>query len=198
MKRLASVAVGGAGAYLAYRWFALGNALPGLSMSAETAARKILRAVALGDAEAVLGVPAKLARAVAPNLVSALAAAADRFLLPEAGGVGPAPGEGRRQPRPDAGRADGPPRPRRRAHPRDGRRRAAHFARILTEYTMEPETPDRDDDVSSPYGPQTRTDDAAGGADSSPYETTPAAERPQAAKADPATGTETGDRKATG
>ncbi len=74
-----------------YRWFALGNALPGLSMSAETAARKILRGVALGDAEVVLTLPAKLAvlaRAVAPGLVSALAAAADRFILPEPGGVG--------------------------------------------------------------------------------------------------------------
>jgi short-subunit dehydrogenase len=75
-----------------YRWFALGNALPGLSMSAEAAARQILRAVALGDAEIVLTLPAKaavLARAVAPGLVSALAAAADRFILPEPGGVGP-------------------------------------------------------------------------------------------------------------
>lgn len=75
-----------------YRWFALGNALPGLSMSAEAAARAILRGVALGDAEVVLTVPARLAvlaRAVAPGLVSALAAAADRFVLPEAGGVGP-------------------------------------------------------------------------------------------------------------
>ena len=75
-----------------YRWFALGNALPGLSMSAESAARQILRGVALGDAEIVLGLPAQLAvlaRAVAPGLVSALAAAADRFILPEPGGVGP-------------------------------------------------------------------------------------------------------------
>ncbi len=75
-----------------YRWFALGNALPGLSMSAESAARQILRGVALGDAEIVLGLPAQLAvlaRAVAPGLVSALAAAADRLVLPEAGGVGP-------------------------------------------------------------------------------------------------------------
>ncbi|HEX4609097.1 MAG TPA: SDR family oxidoreductase [Urbifossiella sp.] len=74
-----------------YRWFALGDALPGLSMSAEAAARQILRGVALGDAEIVLTLPAKLAvlaRAVAPGLVSALAAAADRFVLPEPGGVG--------------------------------------------------------------------------------------------------------------
>ena len=47
-------------------------------------------------------------------------------------------------------------------------------------------TPDDDDDVTSPYGPQRRVDEAAGGADSSPYEATPAEERPAAA-ADPAT-----------
>lgn len=43
-----------------------------------------------------------------------------------------------------------------------------------------------DDDVSSPYGPQRHTDEAAGGADSSPYEAVPSDERPQAA-ADPGT-----------
>jgi hypothetical protein len=43
-----------------------------------------------------------------------------------------------------------------------------------------------DDDVTSPYGPQRRTDEAAGGADSSPYENVPSGERPAAA-ADPAT-----------
>lgn len=55
-------------------------------------------------------------------------------------------------------------------------------------------TPDRDDDVISPYGPQRRTDEAAGGADSSPLETTPSGERNQAAKDDPATAVESGDR----
>jgi hypothetical protein len=47
-------------------------------------------------------------------------------------------------------------------------------------------SPDRDDDVTSPYGPQRHVDEAAGGADSSPYETVPPEERPAAA-ADPAT-----------
>ncbi len=46
--------------------------------------------------------------------------------------------------------------------------------------------PDDDDEVTSPYGPQRHVDEAAGGADSSPYEATPADERPAAA-ADPAT-----------
>jgi NAD(P)-dependent dehydrogenase (short-subunit alcohol dehydrogenase family) len=75
-----------------YRWFALGNALPGMSTSAEAAARKILRGVALGDAEIVITLPAQLAvlaRAVAPGLVYRVAAEADRFLLPDPGGVGP-------------------------------------------------------------------------------------------------------------
>jgi NAD(P)-dependent dehydrogenase (short-subunit alcohol dehydrogenase family) len=75
-----------------YRWFALGAAFPLLSMSAEAAARQILRGVALGDAEIVLTLPAQLAvlaRAVAPGLVYKLAALADRFILPEPGGVGP-------------------------------------------------------------------------------------------------------------
>jgi hypothetical protein len=45
-------------------------------------------------------------------------------------------------------------------------------------------TPDRDDHApSSPYGPQDHIDEAAGGADSSPHEATPADERPAAARA---------------
>ncbi len=64
---------------------------------------------------------------------------------------------------------------------------------------MKPDkNPDRDDDVTSPYGPQRRTDEAAGGADGSPYETTPSAERPQVARDDPSTAAGSGDRKATG
>jgi NAD(P)-dependent dehydrogenase (short-subunit alcohol dehydrogenase family) len=90
-----------------YRWFALGNALPGLSQRAEAAARAILRAAAVGDAEVVLTVPAKLAvllRAVAPGMTAALAAAADRFILPAPGGVGPRAvrGEDSRGKTPDA------------------------------------------------------------------------------------------------
>jgi short-subunit dehydrogenase len=75
-----------------YRWFAAGVSVPGFSQSAESAARTILRAVALGDAEVVLTVPAKvavLANAVAPGLVSAVAAATNTHVLPGPGGVGP-------------------------------------------------------------------------------------------------------------
>jgi len=60
-----------------YAWFALGGGLPGLSMSAETAARKILSACARGDAEAILGLPAKVAvvaQALCPNLTAAVLA----------------------------------------------------------------------------------------------------------------------------
>ena len=48
--------------------------------------------------------------------------------------------------------------------------------------------PNRDPDMpSSPYGPQRgRVDEAAGGADSSPYEATPSGEKADAAD-DPAT-----------
>lgn len=72
-----------------YAWFAAGNATPFLSMSAETAARKIIDACAVGDAEAVLGLPAKLAvaaQALAPNLMAEVLALVDRHILPASGG----------------------------------------------------------------------------------------------------------------
>jgi NAD(P)-dependent dehydrogenase (short-subunit alcohol dehydrogenase family) len=81
-----------------YAWFALGNGMPGFSMSAETAARKILAACARGDAEAVLGLPAQLAaalRALCPNLVADALALVNRVLLPEPGGIGTAVARGR-------------------------------------------------------------------------------------------------------
>lgn len=74
-----------------YAWFALGNALPGLSMSADRAARQILAACARGDAEVILTLPARLAVAlngVCPNLVNDLSALVNRHILPEPGGVG--------------------------------------------------------------------------------------------------------------
>jgi short-subunit dehydrogenase len=81
-----------------YAWFALGNGLPGFSMSAETAARKILAACARGDAEAVLGWPAQLAaaaRALFPNLVADALALVNRVLLPDPGGIGSGVARGR-------------------------------------------------------------------------------------------------------
>ena len=68
-----------------YAWFALGNGLPGLSMGADTAARKILDACAAGDAEAVLGLPAKaavMAQGVAPNLTAAVLTASTAGCCP--------------------------------------------------------------------------------------------------------------------
>ena len=81
-----------------YAWFATGNSTPGFSMSAERAAGKILDACALGDAEAVLGLPAKLAVAaqgVCPNLTAAALALVNRAVLPESGGIGTAVAKGR-------------------------------------------------------------------------------------------------------
>ena len=74
-----------------FAWFALGGSLPGLSMSAESAARRILEACSRGEAEVVLGLPFKLAVdawTLFPNLMANIAGLADRFVLPEPGGIG--------------------------------------------------------------------------------------------------------------
>ncbi len=57
-----------------YTWFALSDALPGSSISAGAAARRIVDAAMRGDAEIVLSLPAQLAvlaNGIAPRLVSA-------------------------------------------------------------------------------------------------------------------------------
>ena len=74
-----------------YAWFAVGNGMPGFSMSADAAARKILAACARGDAEAVLGLPAKLGvmlNALCPNLVASAADFVNRVVMPRPGGIG--------------------------------------------------------------------------------------------------------------
>jgi NAD(P)-dependent dehydrogenase (short-subunit alcohol dehydrogenase family) len=66
-----------------YAWFHVSDSLMGLSMSAERAARKILDACRRGDAEALVGLPAKLAsagRALAPNLTARVLDAVTRLL----------------------------------------------------------------------------------------------------------------------
>jgi NAD(P)-dependent dehydrogenase (short-subunit alcohol dehydrogenase family) len=66
-----------------YAWFSVSDSLPGLSMSAERAARKILEACRRGDAEVLVGLPARLAavaRALAPNLTAALLSQVNRWL----------------------------------------------------------------------------------------------------------------------
>ena len=72
-----------------YNWFATANSIPGFSMSAEEAARKILNACARGDAELVLGLPAKaavVAEAICPNLISGILALVNRAILPKPSG----------------------------------------------------------------------------------------------------------------
>jgi NAD(P)-dependent dehydrogenase (short-subunit alcohol dehydrogenase family) len=64
-------------------WFAVSDALPIVTMSAERAARRIVRASIRGDARLVLGVQAKVAaaaQAIAPRLVSASMAVVNRVL----------------------------------------------------------------------------------------------------------------------
>jgi NAD(P)-dependent dehydrogenase (short-subunit alcohol dehydrogenase family) len=70
--------------------FSLANGLPFTSVSAETAATKIIAAAANGDAELVISPQAKAAvkiNAMLPKVTSAVMSAVDR-LLPSNGGVG--------------------------------------------------------------------------------------------------------------
>jgi NAD(P)-dependent dehydrogenase (short-subunit alcohol dehydrogenase family) len=72
-------------------WFAIGASLPGSSVSAERAARRILLACARSEAYVTIGVVAKTVRvmhAIAPGLVNRVASLVNR-LLPHAGGAGP-------------------------------------------------------------------------------------------------------------
>lgn len=73
-----------------YAWFTISDSIPGVAMSAERAARKILDACRHGDAEVVLSLPGKLAvlaHGIAPGLVSDINGWVNR-LLPSAGGIG--------------------------------------------------------------------------------------------------------------
>jgi len=69
-----------------YTWFSLGDALPGLSMSAERAAGQIIAACKHGAAEVVLSLPAQVAvrfHGLFPGLTADLLSLVNR-LLPEA------------------------------------------------------------------------------------------------------------------
>jgi short-subunit dehydrogenase len=73
-----------------YAWFSISDALPLLTVSAENAARQIVRACKRGQAELVISVPAKIAvllDSLFPEITSQMLAIANQ-LLPEAGGVG--------------------------------------------------------------------------------------------------------------
>ena len=68
---------------LEYAWFAVSDSVPGLTMSAERAAAKILDACRHGDPELTLTLPAKLAvrmNQLTPSTVARAAALANRFL----------------------------------------------------------------------------------------------------------------------
>jgi len=78
-----------------YAWFSIGDSLPGVSVSADEASRRILSAARRGRAEVLFPAVARLAviaSAVAPTLTASALALADR-LLPGA----PAGGTGRKQ-----------------------------------------------------------------------------------------------------
>jgi NAD(P)-dependent dehydrogenase (short-subunit alcohol dehydrogenase family) len=66
-----------------YAWFYVSGSLPGFSLNAERAARKIIEACRRGDAEVLVGLPAKLAtvaRTLAPNMTASLLAYVNRWL----------------------------------------------------------------------------------------------------------------------
>ena len=73
-----------------YAWFSISDALPLLTVSAENAARQIVRACKRGQAELVISVPAKIAvlfDSLFPEVMSQMLALGNT-LLPEPGGVG--------------------------------------------------------------------------------------------------------------
>jgi short-subunit dehydrogenase len=66
-----------------YAWFVVGDSLPGLSVNAERAARKVVEACRRGSAELVIGTQAKLAaltRALSPGLLEGVLAYMNRLL----------------------------------------------------------------------------------------------------------------------
>ena len=82
---------------LEYAWFSISDALPLLTVSAENAARQIVRACKRGQSELVISVPAKVAvlfDALFPEMTSQLLALGNQ-LLPSAGGVGTQTKKGR-------------------------------------------------------------------------------------------------------
>jgi short-subunit dehydrogenase len=73
-----------------YAWFSISDALPGLSISAESAARRIVSALRRGDAEVLFPLPAKVAAVVnvlAPGVTGNVMAFVDRILPSSKGGT---------------------------------------------------------------------------------------------------------------
>lgn len=74
-----------------YAWFSISDSLPGLSISAEKAARRIVAACRRGDAEVLSPLSARAAavvNAVAPGVTAGVLAAIDRLLPDADGGAG--------------------------------------------------------------------------------------------------------------
>lgn len=73
-----------------YAWFSISDSMPLLTVSAENAARQVVRACKRGQAELVISVPAKIAAtfdALFPEMMSHMLGLANQ-LLPAPGGVG--------------------------------------------------------------------------------------------------------------
>jgi NAD(P)-dependent dehydrogenase (short-subunit alcohol dehydrogenase family) len=80
-----------------YAWFSIADALPLVSVSAENAARQIVRACKRGQSEVVISVPAKIAvlfDAMFPEVMAQMMAITNQ-VLPEPGGVGTTTKKGR-------------------------------------------------------------------------------------------------------
>ena len=75
-----------------YAWFSISDALPGLSISAEHAARRIVAACRRGDAEVLFPITARaaaVANALAPGMTARVLSVVDRLLPgPDGGGGG--------------------------------------------------------------------------------------------------------------
>ncbi len=70
-----------------YAWFSIGASLPGITSSAETAARQIITACQNGDREVIVGNPLYKLQRLAPGLVHEFMQFV-AWLLPEMGGIG--------------------------------------------------------------------------------------------------------------
>lgn len=70
-----------------YAWFSIGASLPGITSSAESAARQIITACQNGDREVIVGNPLYKLQRLAPGLVHEFMEIVGR-LLPEMGGIG--------------------------------------------------------------------------------------------------------------
>ena len=82
---------------LEYAWFSISDALPLLTVSAENAARQVVRACKRGQAELIISIPAKVAvlfESLFPEAMSQILAAVNQ-VLPGAGGVGTETKKGR-------------------------------------------------------------------------------------------------------